>query len=642
MSRNTRRGKGVREQKRDEAVLHEPSNILNSMLKSLDLTFENDIGLLNGKYVRSLPEKPILQTTKSQLESLGKCLEKIASNDQESINLIRQVREEIIRNEEEKQRELEKAEKSLKLEAEASETNPNSSTQESDQAIPGKRLIKEEENAKKGNTEGSDDDPSHYEKNEGDESTQLFKKPRLDRDQIENDPSVKNPKSEFVVSQTLPAAAMKLGLFHEDKLEATGEEYLKKKYGVVSYPTNDLKELLPGELPDMDFSKPKPSNQIQFNTFLSSIDAFYREFTDDDIKFLQNKFIVPQSLQYVKSYDLDVTPYTIPKLGPLYTDVWLKEDNNQNIANLTPPPVNDPTSILPKKSGKELTDSALDTEDISCGPLVSRLLSAILKDDDTIAPKEELQAVSSLESSVSTPVSENDHMTPSSASSYGIFKKYGGISNTSNIDYVSFEERLKRELKYVGIYMNLPKEEGKSKEDPDWLTGREDDEISAELRELQSTLRQVTTRNIKRKAALIPLLEKQLAWQEYLTILENLDKQVDQAYIKRIRAPKNKKKKQHTPGPESLVSGSTSQAAIQAAHQQAANSSLKSLLDKRQRWINKIGPLFDKPEVMKRIPKESVFKDIDQDEEEEEADVFSNNINGKDEELNESIQSKEE
>lgn len=297
---------------------------------------------------------------------------------------------------------------------------------------------------------------------------------------------------------------------------------------------------------------------------------------------------------------------------------------------------------MPKKSGNDISDGVLDNEEVSCGPLVSRLLSAILKDDDIIAPKEELPTNPTLDSSVSTPVSELEHVTPSSSSSYGIFKQHGAIANNSNIDYVSFEERLKRELKYVGIYMNLPREEGKTREDPDWLTGREDDEISAELRELQSTLRQVTTKNTKRKAMLLPLLERMLAWQEYCTILDNLDKQVDQAYIKRIRAPKNKKKRQYTPGPDSLATGSTSQAAIQAAHQQAANSSLKSLLDKRQRWISKIGPLFDKPEVMKRIPRDSVFKDIDQDEEEEEADVFSNNANGKEEELNETLQNKEE
>ena len=238
-----------------------------------------------------------------------------------------------------------------------------------------------------------------------------------------------------------------------------------------------------------------------------------------------------------------------------------------------------------------------------------------------------------------TPDSEFDEAKNLTSVTSALPQQQGWRVNTVNLDYPSFEERLKRELKYVGIYMNLPRNEDSSgNDDPDWVTGREDDEISGELRELQNELRLVTKKNIKRKAMLIPLVERQLAWQEYSSILDDLDKQVDQAYIKRIRVPKNKKKKLNI----SATTGSTSQAALQAAHQQAANSSLKSLLDKRQRWISKIGPLFDKPEVMKRLPKESVFRDLDQEEEEEEGDVFGNNGNGKDDELTDSLQNKDE
>lgn len=618
MSRNTRRGKGVRDQSHDDGLVHEPAAILSSILKVLNLTFERDIGLLNGRNVRSLPEKSALTATKVQLEKLRKALEKIQASDEENINLITDVQAEIAKKGKDKQTDLEK-----------NRSDIGKRSQKNDiENFSGKRPL-EPENGEL----GVDSIESNLMVDD-----QVQKKRRLEEDQIENDPNIRNPKSEFVISQTLPLAAMRLGLFQEDGLETTGEDYLKRKYGVVSYPTNDLKELLPGEIPDMDFSKPKPTNQIQFNTFLSSVDAFFREFTEDDTKFLQSKYILPQNLQFVKSYEPEISPYTIPKLGPLYTEIWMKEDNNQNIANLTPPPLSDPNSILPRKSGKDISDSCMESEEVSCGPLVSRLLSAILKDDENVLPKEENPGGLNCDSFVGTPMSEPETNSPSSVFSLPKIQDHGWLNSNSNIDYASFEERLKRELKYVGIYTNLPKEVGKSTEDPDWLTGREDDEISAELRELQSTLQNVTTRNIKRKSMLIPLLEKQLAWQEYCSILENLDKQVDQAYIKRIRAPKNKKKKQQTPGPELLGNGSTSQAAIQAAHQQAANSSLKSLLDKRQRWISKIGPLFDKPEIMKRIPRESVFKDFDQEEEEEDADVFSNGGTGKEEELSEPLE----
>ena len=507
---------------------------------------------------------------------------------------------------------------------------------------------------------------------------------------IENDTRLKNPKSEFVVSQTLPKAAKDLGLYTEEGLETTGEDYLKKKYNVASYPTNDLKEYLPGVIPDKDFSCPKPSNQIQYNTFLSFVDNFLKPLTDEDMKFLENKYIIPSCLQMDKNYDPDVTPFIIPKLGPFYTKVWQKEDS-KTADNATAISLIDSTSVLPKKSASSLNDNMLEREEISCGPLLSRLLSAILKDekDSEIIKEEndETKIKPELPEDIDTPKTQNTEDLSSSTqtspttsikdesysnsllktSQYSsmLMKNIplgGGTTNTlpnasdwninsTNLDYPTFEERLKRELKYVGIYMNLPKDENNpNDEDPDWVTGREDDEISAELRELQSTLKNVTKRNQRRKNILKPLLERELAWQEYSSILDDLDKQIDQAYVKRIRAPK-KKKRHHVSGSTSgsnnhLHGGSssgssnyngTNLSASQLAQQKAANSSLKALLDKRQRWVSKIGPIFDKPEIMKRIPKESVFKDIDQEDDYEdgEGDVFEQNNDYKEDELTE-------
>ena len=475
-----------------------------------------------------------------------------------------------------------------------------------------------------------------------------IKRPRTEVEKMENDPSVKNPKSEFVVSQTLPKAAASLGLFNEEGLESTGEDFLKRKYQVASYPTNDLKEYLPGEIPDHNYSHPKPTNQIQYTTFLASVENFFRDFNDDYLKFLKSKYIIPINLDVNKTYDPEVTPYVIPKLGPLYSEVWAKADDSQNIANTSPPPVNDPSSILPKKSAAKINDSILDTEEVSCGPLVSRLLSAILKDEvdgeddnkvvvkeegsQSTVPQDELESREETPMSmVHTPVSEMDEKSVRGSTTSTLPNPQLWKVNSINLDYPTFEERLKRELRYVGIYMNMPRDEGANGDDPDWLTGREDDEISAEIRELQTSLKHVTERNQKRKAALVPLVERQLSWQEYSSILEDLDKQIDQAYIKRIRVPK-KRKKNHSSGSANSVNQGT---ASQVAQQKAANLSLKSLLDKRQRWIKKIGPLFEKPEIMKRIPKESVFKDLDQEEEEEETDVFGQNGNGKEDELTE-------
>ena len=496
----------------------------------------------------------------------------------------------------------------------------------------------------------------------------------FDVDRIENDPLVRNPKSEFVLSQTLPKAAAALGLYQEEGLESTGEEYLKKKYSVASYPTNDLKEYLPGELPDMDFSCPKPLNQIQYNTFMSFVDNFFRDITEEDSKLLQTKYILPPSLETDKTYDPETTPYSIPKLGPLYTETWYREDldeykrmlgkntDNTHHSNFGPPqklpyppqPRHDQSTVVPKKSPKDIDDSALEMDDVSLGPLTSRLLSAILKDrgpeDDTevhTGPtvKEEantpmspnnalLSDVISHESlsSAQTPMSdisnsgkladEGYHVGPGTTSLLKVDLRW--MLDSVDLDYPTLEEKLKRELKYVGIYPNTPKNGSNSNnnggaraEDPDWLNSREDDEICAELRELQNTLREVTVKNQKYKEVLRPLVDRYMAWQEYSSILDDLDKQVDQAYVKRTRVPKKRKKHHYS---SSTSSGNSSQ----IAQQKAANSNLKSLLEKRQRWINKIGPLFGPPELMKRIPKKSIFNEMDQEEDEDEPDVFEN------------------
>ncbi|CEP61462.1 histone acetyltransferase NGG1 LALA0_S03e03400g [Lachancea lanzarotensis] len=650
MSRPPRRGKGIKEENQDDELAHEPSRLLTSVLKTLDLTFERDIGMLNGKNVRSLPGFQSLQNLRGHLDKLETTLERISVSDKATITTIREILENTIAVEPSPKPAGEE-ENHQKLDIlDTQEGEPE--THASDDDADAKPVIQA---SRKRSLKVEDEEDEAFEHNNKrpankalEPSPDVEKKIQSELDRIESDPSVKNPKSEFVVSQTLPAAAVSLGLFTNKGLESTGEEFLKKKYGVSSYPASDLKDLLPGEIPDMDFSRPKPANQIQLTTFLASVDSFYREFSDDDIKLLKNKYLIPPNVKVERSYDPEVTPYIIPKLGPLYADVWSKEDNSQNIANLSPPPLHDPTSILPKKSSRELSDQTLDTEEISCGPLVSRLLSAILRDDTKDTNSTE--PTTDVDVKMDTPTAGNPTLTPSSemdedrstklSSTSNIPQQAGWKVNSVNLDYPTFEERLKRELKYVGIYMNLPKSEDSGySEDPDWLSGREDDEISSELRELQDELRQVTKVNIKRKATLVPLVERRLAWQEYASILDDLDKQTDQAYVKRIRAPKNKKKKQ-----QAVTSGigSTSQAAIQAAHQQAANSSLKSLLDKRRRWVTKIGPLFDSPEIMKRFPKESVFRDMDQEEEDEEGDVFGSNGNNKDDELTDSLQNKDE
>lgn len=611
-----------------------PSTTLNEVLSLLSIQYDSDLGVLNGDFVTRAPELAVLTSLKKSLVKLSDQLEIASNNDESTIERMR-----------EKQREL-TAGGDMDTEAEPGTKEATVEPEEEEEEM--EESIKQEDGEEKEVEEDSHDDDENGDHDDDpvdgpvddksadvemkdeygpapSEVTSPAERPQDDDDdkfedatdkldttterklsieRMENDPTVKNPKSEFVTSQTLPAAALALGLFNEEDggLHETGEEYLKKRYGVASYPKTDLRDKLPGEIPDIDFSKSKPTNQVQFATFQTFFENFYRQFTDEDLKFLKGKYLIPDSLSSDPNYDPNITPYLIPDLGQLYAEIWNNEEGAINYTSPVEPITLD--SIEPKMSSTDLTDETIDTESVSCGPLVSRLLSAIMKD----------------ESSDDEDETSNSNETRTSVTT--LPDQPAWKVSSVNTDYTTLEDRLKRELKFIGIFTDLGNESSKAQDgedrEPNWLKP-EDDEVSTELRALQSELREVSKRNNKRKRILIPIIEQQLAWQEYNSILDDLEKQIDQTYMKRIRVPKNKKRKTAaTSVPPSLQA----QMQQQAAQQAAANAAVKSLLEKRQRWIDKIGPLFDTGdgiESLKKYPKESVFEreNLDEDEDED-------------------------
>ena len=299
----------------------------------------------------------------------------------------------------------------------------------------------------------------------------------------------------------------------------------------------------------------------------------------------------------------------IPKLGRFYADVWTEEDSTLSSKLNTPGYQQSPSdSYLAKGSIDDLTEDRLYTEDISCGPLSNRLLSAILstREGGISDDEDELSKDSTLKTEV------KDENKPSIISEDEVATQLNSEEDykvvTEANDFQSVEERLKRELKYIGIFMNLPTgEEGKPKakqtggraskkstvsiiDNDEWIKNKEDDEVCAEIRKLQKQLKEVTSRNRANRKKLIPLVEEHIAYQEYCAILEDLDKQVDLSYMKRLKG-KGKKRKTDANTPQ----------------QQAINSGLRALLEKRKRWIDNIGKLFPVAEKMKRIPSESIL-----------------------------------
>jgi transcriptional adapter 3 len=88
------------------------------------------------------------------------------------------------------------------------------------------------------------------------------------------------------------------------------EEEKKEIYSVEVYPKSDLQDLIAGDPPDKDFSNAKPSSQINFSTFSTYLEPYFRPFAEEDMAFLRER-------------GERSTPFTIPKRGKRhYMDVW--------------------------------------------------------------------------------------------------------------------------------------------------------------------------------------------------------------------------------------------------------------------------------------------------------------------------------
>lgn len=590
------------------------STLLTGIVESLNLDFDSSVGILSGDNVMELPELDQLSMLRKSLLTLKTLMDKIVEDDDSMVleidtrlkkrahddeDMVKQEahEEEILEDDDESVTQRKK--KRTKL------SNDDEDLKSDDDDIPLASI--ESRKPDEQVIEAVKEEPNEANfKHETEEQEEEYHTP-----ESVNDTRVKNPKSEFVTSQTLPAALALLGLFSEETggLDTTGEEYLKKKYAVASYPTRDLKDMLPGPIPNVDFSKNKPSNQVQFTTFQGYTDIYFKNYSDEDIKFLKETYTMSPALG--KNYDPQLQPFFIPKLGTLYTELWNQEEPLSGVKLSTPLLVTS-DNIMPKGSLNGLTDEVLETDQVSCGPLVSRLLSLLLPENPEGIKEEG--------------VSGGD-------GSSTLFEEQGWNVNIVELDYSDLEQRLRRELKYVGVYMNVQqilkeKRESllkkgnvsdafklKDEFQEDWISGKEDDEICKEIRSLQKSLVEINRKNNKRKTTVIPIVEEQIAWQEYLSILEDLDKQIDQLYIKRMRVPKKQKKRANA---QVQLTPSLQLAQLaQLAQQLALNSGLKSLLDKRLRWIEKIGPLFKPVELMRRVPSESIFKDVDLEKDEE-------------------------
>jgi transcriptional adapter 3 len=284
--------------------------------------------------------------------------------------------------------------------------------------------------------------------------------------------------------------------------DQTSYEDKARAFAVTRFPADDLSKLIPGDPPDEDFSKAKPTNQVAISTFSAYIEPYFRPFSEEDVAFLRER-------------GDRVTPYLIPKLGKHYSEQWAEEDGLAGPTFASPaPPTNSSSNKAangPKGKPEDLSDEQLDREEISCGPLLSRLLAAYIPEDP--------EAVS--EEGPDSSQTANGETTPAPNKTFATSLPNSGEVNwkvpTGKADYSTLDDRIRREMVHVGLL------------DPNQeldFDNRQDDEVSARLRTLQDQLRKQSIINGARKARIAEHLKEQLAYQEYVTILEDLDKQV--------------------------------------------------------------------------------------------------------------------
>ncbi|KAL2262179.1 hypothetical protein VTK26DRAFT_2212 [Humicola hyalothermophila] len=441
------------------------------------------------------------------------------------------------------------------------------------------------------------------------------------------------------------------------------EEEIKEIYSVASYPKSDLSHLIAGDPPDKDFSNSKPSNQINFSTFSSYIEPYFRPFTEEDLAFLRER-------------GDRVTPFVMPKRGKKhYTEIWAEEDGAMAIDS-SPPGRDRLPPNQARGSIENMDDEVAETDKLSVGPLLSRLLQAMRPEhratsaDDKAASGvngegDNTNGGQSFEFSFSestangqhpvngtngaTPSQNPDQQQPAPSNQSLPPATFMPESNTEawkkathpKLDYNQVDERLKQELRHIGFLPLLPHQDpsnpaaastdpslsssaagggggsggsgvggggGGGGPTPAEYDGHYDDEVAARLRLLQARLREQALLNGARKARLTELVRERMAHQEYQTILEDLDAQVQGAYLKRTRTMGKKPKKarpgQSAAASHAAASSSSSAAAAGVGMARPGIGDLtRTLMERRRRWIESIGPVFD-DEVVK-VPRAS-------------------------------------
>ena len=241
------------------------------------------------------------------------------------------------------------------------------------------------------------------------------------------------------------------------------------------------------------------------------------------------------------------------------------------------------------------------TDQLSTGPMLSRILAA-MRPEHRPSPDDKL-AMTNGDTTMTNGVHEPEETVKPeepalpSATHIPDSNLPGWKVPTAKLDYSQVDERLMQELRYIGFLEDTPSTD---------YDAHYDDEIAARLRHLQAELKEQSIINGARKARLTELAKTRLAHQEYHTILEDLNNQVQQSYLKRTRTLGKGKKQQKRPGG---AGGGSHLVAGPGVTRPGIGDVARMLMERRKKWIDSVGPVFEKG--IGRVPKESIFGDAE-------------------------------
>ncbi|KAI9506757.1 histone acetyltransferases subunit 3-domain-containing protein [Coemansia spiralis] len=366
-----------------------------------------------------------------------------------------------------------------------------------------------------------------------------------------------------------------------NNLSTDGKHFQKDSYEKSPAPSLPPKAKHSSGTPVQDdFSRVKVTNQVQIQTFWASLEPYFRSISDEDIAMLENG---------TENQDA----FIMPKLGKFYAHTWAEEEvshfpdhmNNNKTRHTVKHLLNAETR--PKSgtgalvSGTDISDSDLSLNTARLAPLTERIISALVA--ERLLLKEGKGDSGNIVKAEVDGVEIDDTNGPGYVSDSESSEVDGDAESRrllSGSETISLEDRLRRELQYIGIL---------DEQDINW-DNREDDEICVAIRSLQRQLRDQARINRLRKERLLLVAKEHIGYQEYTQVIDELDKQVEQSYLKRHRLTKSRKRKS---APVKTV---------------ALSDNALNAMDRRRRVIQAIGHLF--PAEKFALPTESMFNDL--------------------------------